>query len=51
MAMPVALLIKEGLYVELGLNCSEQEQNHSLGGGGVDSLSQRQKKIKKQTGL
>lgn len=50
MAMPVALLIKDGLYVELGLNCSEQEQNHSLGGG-VDSLSQRQKKIKKQTGL
>lgn len=33
MAIPVALLIKEGLHVELGLNCSEQEQNHSLGGG------------------
>lgn len=32
MAMPVALLIKEGLYVELGLNCNEQEQNHSFGG-------------------
>lgn len=45
MEMPVALLIKEGLHVELGLNCSEQEQNHSLGGG-VDSLVKGRRKLR-----